>query len=153
LYEQERREKISDYELSPPFYARFIIPKTLMQKSRYRVSKGLVKVIGRDGKGYVCVAADGSTRVMQRWRLFPVQNMSDYELEPTLGTKEGVIEQIVRKVKDGKYLVRWTRPDGKIDEEVTTVNNIRGQSGGKEMLEDFDKAHPEKGKGKKKKKR
>jgi hypothetical protein len=155
LYEQERREKISDYELTPPFYARFIIPKMLMDKSRYRVSKGVVKVTGRDGNGYVCIAADGSTRVMQRWRLFPIgTDKGEYEFEPTLGTKEGVIEQIVRKVGPGKYLIRWTRPDGAKDEQITTANNISAQAGGKKMLEEFEASHPEQPqqkKGKKKK--
>jgi uncharacterized protein (DUF2267 family) len=151
LYDQEQRERISDYDLSVPFYARFIIPKSLMEKSRYRVSKGVVKVVGRDGKGYVCVAADGSTRVMQRWRLFPVGgSQGEYDLEKTLGTKQGIIDQIVKRAGGGKYVVRWTRPDGKVDEEVTTANNITSQSGGKEMLEEFEKGHKGETPGKKK---
>jgi hypothetical protein len=155
VYDQERREKISDYELNTfPFYARFIIPKMLMDKARYRVSKGVVKVTGRDGNGYVCIAADGSTRVMQRWRLFPIGiDKGEYEFEPTLGTKEGVIEQIVRKVGPGKYLIRWTRPDGATDEQTTTAHNISAQAGGKKMLEDFEKrSNPEEAPVKKKKK-
>jgi hypothetical protein len=104
-----------------------------------RVSKGLVRVTGRDGKGYICVAADGSTRVMQRWRLFPVREQGEFDLEQTLGTKEGIIESVVRRTGPGKYLVRWTRPDGRADENITTEYNIRRQNNGTQLLEQFEK--------------
>jgi formylmethanofuran:tetrahydromethanopterin formyltransferase len=51
---------------------------------------------------------------MQRWRPFPVKQ-GEFELEASLGTKEGVIQGIMRRMGAEKYPVRWERPDGAID--------------------------------------
>jgi hypothetical protein len=141
IYEQERREKISDYNLHVGTYCRYIIPRVLMEKNRYRVSTGVVKITGRDGKGYLCMAADGSVRTLQRWRLFPVgdQIPPDMTLERTFGKRNGIIDRIVGK-RGNKYKVEWRLPNGN-HQAWERRANILMQNNGQRLIDDWKRAH------------
>jgi hypothetical protein len=72
IYEQNRREKIEDYDLPNGTWVRFMIPKNMMKKRRYQVTPDVVQIVGREGKAYILQAQNGTQKVMNRWRLFPV---------------------------------------------------------------------------------
>jgi hypothetical protein len=76
VYEQNRREKISDFNLANGTWVRFMIPRNMMRKRRFQVSPDIAQIIGREGRAYVLQAADGSTKTMNRWRLFPIENVN-----------------------------------------------------------------------------
>jgi hypothetical protein len=73
VYEQNRREKISDYDLEIGSWVRFMIPRHFTKKRRFQVSPEIVQIVGREGKSYV-VRAGGETKTFSRWRLFPVKD-------------------------------------------------------------------------------
>jgi hypothetical protein len=72
IYEQNRREKISDYDLPVGTWVRFMIPRDFTKKRRFQVSPEVVEIVGKEGKGFV-VQAGNQQKTMSRWRLFPVQ--------------------------------------------------------------------------------
>jgi hypothetical protein len=71
LYQKEGREQIQDYTLPVGTLVRFMIPKTMMKKRRFKVSQEVVEVVKVSGASYTCQAADGSKKTFSRWRLFP----------------------------------------------------------------------------------
>jgi hypothetical protein len=79
VYEENRREKITDYDLKVGDWVRFMIPKSMMKKRRYQVTPDVVQIDGRNGRAYVLRAADDSRRTMDRWRLFPVDDPTKYQ--------------------------------------------------------------------------
>ena len=136
LYEQERRERISDYNLAIGKYVRFLMPRKMTEKRRYQVSKDVVQIKKKDGNGYVCMAADGSVRTFQRWRLFPVESMEGYKMYPSFGGKNGIIEAVVGR-KGKKYRVQWVMPNGENVTRYETETNILGQNNGRKLLDKF----------------
>jgi hypothetical protein len=143
LYEQERREQISDYNLSIGRYVRFMIPRKMTEKRRYQVSKDVVKIVKRDGNGYICMAADGSVRTFQRWRLFPVKSMEGYKMYPSFGERgkgRGIIEAVIGEghgKQKGKYQVKYMSPNGETDTSYVTKGVILGQNNGAQLLKDY----------------
>jgi hypothetical protein len=82
LYEVNRREKISDFDLAVGSWVRYMIPRDMMKKRRWAVSSHVVRIQAKVGRAYRLVAQDGTTNTMARWRLFPVKNPNEYtELE------------------------------------------------------------------------
>jgi hypothetical protein len=78
VYEENRREKITDYDLDVGDWVRFMIPRSMMKKRRYQVTPDVVKIVGKNGRAYVLKAADGREKTMDRWRLFPVDDPSKF---------------------------------------------------------------------------
>jgi hypothetical protein len=140
LYDQERREKISDMNLHVGTYVRFIIPRKLLEKNRYRVSLGAVKVVKKDGEAYVCMAADGTTRTLQRWRLFPVGDTlpEGMTLHGSFGKNNGIIKSVVGK-HGNKYRVQWEMPDTRdVVETIEPKSHIIVQQNGQSLIDAFE---------------
>jgi hypothetical protein len=141
VYEMNRREKITDYNLKVGSWVRYMIPRKMIGKRRFQVSPGVVQIVRKEGHAYICMAKDGSTVTIARWRLFPVQK-EGYEIEATLGEATGIVKRIVSKKKRGRktlYEVEWETPEG-VD-PVTTweeAKNIKKQTGVDKMIEEFN---------------
>jgi hypothetical protein len=79
--------------------------------------------MGRDGNGYLCMAADGSVRTLQGWRLFPVKSIEGYKMYPSFGVKNGIIKEVIGQ-SGKKFRVRWLMPNREDDITLQTKANI-----------------------------
>jgi hypothetical protein len=78
VYEANRRQKISDFQLQEGSWVRFMIPRNMMRKRRYQFSQQKVNIIKKEGNAYVCEAADGTQKKLARWRLLPIEDPSKF---------------------------------------------------------------------------
>jgi hypothetical protein len=78
VYEANRREKLSDFDLSIGTWVRFMIPKHMMKKHRYQFSDDIVQITGTEGRAYVCSTRNGEKMTFARWRLLAVSNPEKY---------------------------------------------------------------------------
>jgi hypothetical protein len=78
VYEANRRQKISDFQLQEGSWVRFMIPRDMMKKRRYQFSQQKVKIIKKEGNAYICQAADGTQKKLARWRLLPIEDPSKF---------------------------------------------------------------------------
>ena len=129
LYQLERRRKITDFELNPGMFVRYILPKDPKKKHRYKVSPEAYKISHREGNAYVIMAKDGTTKTIARWRIFPLGD----ELPPkmkfanTFGNNEGTVNKINSYDKNTrKYNVEFQMPDGTTFNDDIPERNLRG---------------------------
>ena len=135
IYERERRKKITDFELSDGTFVRYILPRYNLTKHRYKVSPEAYQVLGKEGNAYVIGAADGTTRLVSRWRLFPVGKTLE-------GTKVkwghsfdqgGAVRASINRILDykpnkKKYYVEFYMPDGSTYNDWVPEWEIRGSN-------------------------
>ena len=129
LYQLERRRKITDFELTPGTYVRYILPKDPMKKHRYKVSPEAYKISHKEGNAYVIMAADGTTKTVARWRLFPLGlNLPEkMKFANTLGNNEGTVNRIVSyNQRTRKYNVEFNMPDGSTYRDQIHERDLRG---------------------------
>jgi hypothetical protein len=135
VYEVHNREKISDFNLDQGQWVRFMIPKDMMHKQRFKVSPEVVQIKGRDGKAYILMAQDGTTKTMSRWRLFPV-NPDNYKKLASFHSGRGIISKVIGGPRDGKYEVEWEHTTGgRRDTSWESERTIVGQENGRELLD------------------
>ena len=67
-----RRSKTKSHDIPTGHFVRIVLSKDLMKKRRYKVSREVYKVSGRDGKNYFISAADNSTTSLPRHRLIDI---------------------------------------------------------------------------------
>jgi hypothetical protein len=140
LYDTERRKKISDFDLKPGSWVRYMIPRTL-GKRRYQVTPDIYKIDGKEGNTYRLVARDGTMKRFSRWRLFPVKDTSGYSVGKTLSTNEGRILKILTGPdRYHKYKVEWVGAEGKIITDELR-KNILQQHNGAELLRAYEAKH------------
>jgi hypothetical protein len=93
---------------------RFMIPKTMMKKRRFKVSQEVVEVVAVSGASYTCRAADGSEKTFSRWRLFPERSGRLQQLPTFNGLdREGRGETQPQKEKKQKEKQKWARDERK----------------------------------------
>ncbi len=129
LYERERRRKITDFELAPDTYVRYILPKDPLKKHRYKVSPEAYKISHRDGNAYVIMAADGTVRTVARWRLFPIGKTLPAKMKfaNTFGSNNGTINKITGyDERTRKYTVEFLMPDGSTFVDTIGARYLRG---------------------------
>jgi hypothetical protein len=83
--EANRRKKISDFELTPDTWVRFMVPRNMMEKRRYQFSNEIVKVVKKDGNAWVCEAVDGTQKKLARWRLLVAKESKFKKLKTFTG--------------------------------------------------------------------
>ena len=117
IYERERRRKITDFELTPGTYVRYILPNDKNKKRRYKVSREAYKISHKEGNAYAIEAEDGTIRIVSRWRLFPIGKSlpPKHEWGRTFGkqAQKGTAEKILdHDPKHKKYQVEFKMNDG-----------------------------------------
>ena len=129
LYQLNRRRKITDFDLKPDTYVRYILPKDPKKKHRYKVSPEAYKISHKEGNAYVIMARDGTTKTLARWRIFPIgTNLPEnIKFANTLGNNAGTVSKINSyDKKNHKYNVEFTMPDGSTYVDTIHERNLRG---------------------------
>ena len=129
IYELERRRKITDFELESGNYVRYILPKDPLKKRRYKVSPEAYKISHREGNAYVIMAADGTTKTVARWRLFPLGKSlpKNIKFANTFGTNNGTVERIISyNDKTKKFKVEFVLPNGTKYIDTIHQRDLRG---------------------------
>ena len=131
IYETERRRKITDFELENDTYVRYILPKNPMKKHRYKVSPEAYKISHKEGNAYVIMAADGTTKTVARWRLFPIgKRLPKYmKFADTFGNNTGTVNKINSyNERTKKYNVEFILPDGTTYNDNIYARDLRGST-------------------------
>ena len=129
LYEVNRRKKITDYDLEPDTFVRYILPKDPKKKRRFKISPEAYKISHKEGNAYVLMAADGTTKTVSRWRLFPLgKNLPEkMKFANTFGNNNGTVNKIISHNKrNGTYEVEFVMPDGTTYNDTIPERNLRG---------------------------
>ena len=69
------------------------------------------------------IAADGSTRNVPRWLLFPVKPNENKRFGKTLGTDRGIVEKVLEKVSDNRVKVRFRMPYPQMESKLERFYN------------------------------
>ena len=103
-----KRSKMKDYSIPTGHYVRMILSKDLMKKRRYKVSREVYIVSGRDGKNYFIKAADNTTTSLPRHRLIDLGETKPdkYKLAETLPEGYHLPTSIINK-QSKKLLVQY----------------------------------------------
>ena len=103
-----RQSKMKKHEIPINHYVRIILSKDLMKKRRYKVSREVYKVSGRDGKNYFVSAEDNTTTSLPRHRLIDLGETKPekYKLAETLPEGYHLPSKIITKDKK-KLLVQY----------------------------------------------
>ena len=64
-----KRSKMKNHDIPTNHYVRIVLSKDLMKKRRYKVSREVYIVSGRDGKNYFIRAEDNTTTALPRHRV------------------------------------------------------------------------------------
>ena len=131
LYQLERRRKITDFDLHPGMYVRYILPKDPLKKHRYKVSPEAYKISHKEGNAYVIMAKDGTTKTIARWRMFPLgYNLPEkMKFANTFGNNSGTVSKINRyDPRKKKYNVEFQMPDGTTYNDDIAPRDLRGST-------------------------
>jgi hypothetical protein len=129
LYERERRMKITDAELPEGTKVRYILDRDPLAKRRYKVSPEYYQVAGKDGKSFIIMAKDGTTKTISRWKLFPVKDASKLKFGATFGNNRGELDSIVSyNERTKEYTVRFKNPDGTLSNDKIKKLDMRGSN-------------------------
>lgn len=129
LYQLNRRRKITDFDLKPDTYIRYILPKDPKKKHRYKISPEAYKISHKEGNAYVIMAKDGTTKTIARWRMFPLgPNLPEHmKFANTFGNNDGTVSKINSyDKKNHRYNVEFTMPDGTTYNDTIHERNLRG---------------------------
>ena len=104
-----RRSKMKNHEIPEGHYVRVVLDKKLMKKMRFKVSREVYKIAGRDGKNYFVAAADNTMRTLPRHRLIDIgESMGKYKFAETIPEGFRIPTSIITKEKrDKRYLVSF----------------------------------------------
>jgi hypothetical protein len=129
LYERERRMKISDAELPEGTKVRYILDKDPLTKRRYKVSPEYYQVSGKDGKSFIIMAKDGTTKTVSRWKLFPVKDSTKIKFGASFGNNRGELDSIISyNDRTKEYKVRFKMPDGTLTTDKIKKLDMRGSN-------------------------
>lgn len=128
LIKREQQKEDKAYQIENDEYARYVLEKKAMKKRRYHVSPECYKVVGHEGQLFVLEAADGTTKLVPRWRILKLgknkpSNVKFAETFPDSG--KGSIETLVSYNPHNKsYDVKFEGSD-----KVYTVHSkdLRGR--------------------------
>ena len=103
-----RQSKMKKHDIPTNHYVRIVLSKDLMKKRRYKVSREVYKVSGRDGKNYFISAEDNTTTSLPRHRLIDLGETipSKYKLAETMPEGYHLPTKIINKDKK-KLLVQY----------------------------------------------
>ena len=103
-----QRSKTKKHDIPTNHYVRIVLSKDLMKKRRFKVSKEVYKVSGRDGKNYFISAEDNTTTSLPGHRLIDLgeNKPGKYKLAETLPEGYYLPTKIITKDKK-KLLVQY----------------------------------------------
>lgn len=77
--------KKANFDIPEGHYVRIVLAKDMMKKRRFKVSREVYQITGRDGKNYFISAADGKSTSLPRFRLIDIgDNPGKYKYSDTL---------------------------------------------------------------------
>ena len=142
IYQKERRRKITDFELEPGTFVRYIMPKDPTKKHRYKVSPEAYQISHKDGNAYSIMAADGTTKTVARWRLIPLGNTLPAKLKfaNSFHNNMGTVNRIIDYDEHTrKYTVEFSMPDGTTYQDRVSERNMRGAT--PQLMTDLEKRY------------
>ena len=142
LYQKERRRKITDFELEPGTFVRYILPKDPNKKHRYKVSPEAYQISHKDGNAYSIMAADGTTKTVARWRLFPLGKTLPEKMKfaNTFHNNMGTVSRIIDYDEAAKkYTVEFAMPDGSTYQDRVSERIMRGAT--PQLMTDLEKRY------------
>ena len=103
-----RRSKSKNHDIPTNHYVRIVLSKDLMKKRRFKVSREVYIVSGRDGKNYFISAEDNTTTSLPRHRLIDLGEMKPekYKFAETIPEGYHLPTKIITKDKK-KLLVQY----------------------------------------------
>ena len=103
-----RRSKMKKHDIPNGNYVRLVLAKDLMKKRRFKVSREVYIVSGRDGKNYFIQAEDKTTTSVPRHRLIDIGKTKPdkYKLATTIPEGYHLATGIINK-ESKKYLVQY----------------------------------------------
>jgi hypothetical protein len=130
IYEKERRNKISDANLKEGVYVRYILPRSTLEKKRFKVSPECYVISHKEGNAYVIMAVDGTVLTVPRWRLFPLGNVKpkNIKLGKTFGNTKGTVTKILSKQPRNRYEVEFELPNGTKQIQIIPAINLRSSA-------------------------
>jgi hypothetical protein len=147
VYEKERIKKISDFELPPGTWARFMVPKDPMHKRRFQWSQEFVKVTAKEKGSYVCAAEDGTIKKIPRWRLksYGMILPDGQQVLPTWNNRFGRLEAVVGGPRlsaesGGRaqiWKTKWATADPYAKPNWDLTGTIEQQPGGSQMIRNW----------------
>jgi hypothetical protein len=143
VYEKERIKKISDFELQPGTWVRFMVPRDPMHKRRFQWSQEFVKVAAKEKGSYVCAAEDGSVKKISRWRLksYGMILPEGHQVLSSWNNRFGRVEAVVGgpriSAESGAEIWKtvWATADPYAKPRWDLARTIQAQPGGSEMIQ------------------
>ena len=105
-----RRSKMKNHDIPNGHYVRIVLSKELMKKRRYKVSREVYVVSGRDGKNYFISAEDNTTTSLPRHRLIDLGDTKPdkYKLAETIPEGYRLPTAIInREPHSKKFMVQY----------------------------------------------
>lgn len=103
-----KTSKMKDHTIPDGHYVRMILAKDVMKKKRFKVSREVYIISGRDGKNYFIKAADDTVLSLPRHRLIDLGSTKPdkYKLADTIPEGYHLPTKIINK-EGKKYLVQY----------------------------------------------
>ena len=128
----KKKEKIvseKDYMLDDGVYVRYLLPKQLMKKRRFRYSREGYKIDGREGNLFILKAKDGNTMLAPSYRLLVLGKDKPDNIK-WASTIEGVSKDVVKRIisydkAKQKYTVMFDDGNGKEERQEIPARNLR----------------------------
>jgi len=103
------KAKKSNHDIPEGHFVRIVLAKEIMKKRRFKVSREVYKITGRDGKSYLVSAQDGTTIILPRHRLIDIgETPEKYKFAETIPGAKILPTKILSKNPTGGYNVELT---------------------------------------------
>jgi len=106
-----QRSKTKSHDIPTGHFVRVVLSKDMMKKRRFKVSREVYKITGRDGKNYFVSAEDNMTTSLPRHRLIDIGNETGkYKFAETIPFNEGfrIPTKIINKeIRDKRVMVEY----------------------------------------------
>ena len=115
--------------LNEGVYVRYLLPKQLMKKGRFRYSRECYKIDGREGNLFILKAKDGNTMLAPRYRLLILGKDKPENIKwasTVEGVSKGVVKRIISYDKaKHKYTVMSDDGNSREERQEIPARNLR----------------------------
>ena len=103
-----RRSKAKTHDIPTGHFVRIVLSKELMKKRRFKLSREVYTITGREGKNYIISAADNTSTTLPRHRLIDIgaTKPDKFKLAETLPEGYHIPTKIINK-ESKKFLVQY----------------------------------------------
>ena len=122
---RDKQFENKDFKLNEGDIVRYLLPRTKLDKKRFRYSPEAYTISGRDGNNYILMAKDGTTITKPRFQLIKDNKV---KLADTIeGKWKGVIKEIIGEVGKDKVRVKFEVPGQKDYEDIIPKSFLRSR--------------------------